>query len=324
MGFPLAEWIDNHADCQYNLARSGMRGSVQLPQLPAQGNYERDFPILRERLGRLNGVAGSRVFLTHGATEGNTLALLYLRQSFKPRSARPKSCGFRTPEYPPLFDIAKAVGFRVAFSPGRRDITVQSRPNNPTGRLEDVESIRNRAENSQAMVVDETFREFADVPSLQTARIAGLWTVGSFTKSYGADSLRVGYVIPPREAAEGFDRFHGLLLDELPSASVTGALNLLRHRNTILEQSRRIFRKNERSLRESLEGIPPLGAPLWFDRGVDGLDGNRLAKACLRSSVLVCPGSFFGDRGGVRLCLTQKSFGNDLAHYLAVRERFVR
>ncbi|MFZ1022588.1 MAG: pyridoxal phosphate-dependent aminotransferase [Thermoplasmata archaeon] len=323
MGFPLADWIDDHASCRYDLGRSGVAGSIQLPRLPGGGNFDRDAPILRRRLGRLSGVAADRVFLTHGATEGNTLALLYLARHSGVRAAKPRRCWIRPPEYPPIFDIARAVGFQPSFSPGPHYITALSRPTNPTGLLDEIASVRAWAEGSHAIVVDETFREFTDVPSLQVARIPRLWTVGSFTKAYGGDALRVGFVIPPADEEASFRRFHGLLLDELPAASVSGALALLRHRAALLAQSRELLRRNERALRESIEGVPRLAAPLWFDRGTKGLDGNRLARACLRASVLVCPGSFFADSSGVRICLTRKSFPRDLFAYLRVRERFL-
>jgi aspartate/methionine/tyrosine aminotransferase len=324
MGFPLGDWIDDHASCRFDLGRSGVAGSVQLPRLPANGDFERDAPILCEQLGRLSGVKADRVFLTHGATEGNTLALLYLARHPGPRSSRPRRCWIHPPEYPPIFDIARAVGFRPSFSPGPHDITALSRPNNPTGLLADLRSVRAWAESSRAIVVDETFREFTEVPSLQVAHIPRLWTVGSITKAYGGDLLRVGYVVPPAEEAASFRKFHGLLLDELPPASAAGALTLLRHRRAILAQSRSVLRRNERALRSSVEGVPRLAAPLWFDRGLAGLAGDRLARACLRASVLVCPGSFFGDPSGVRICLTRKAFPRDLAAYLRVRERFLR
>ncbi len=59
-------------------------------------------------------------------------------------------------------------------------------------------------------------------------------------------------------------------------------------------------------------------APVFFDR-VRTESGDDLARRCLLASVLVCPGTFFGDPGGVRLCLTRRSFPNDLEAYLRVR-----
>ncbi|MHB8352324.1 MAG: hypothetical protein ACYDFT_06545, partial [Thermoplasmata archaeon] len=59
-------------------------------------------------------------------------------------------------------------------------------------------------------------------------------------------------------------------------------------------------------------------------RGEEGLDGDRLTRAALRAGVLVAPGTLFGDRTGVRVCLTRRSFPKDLASYLQVRQRFLR
>ena len=168
-------------------------------------------------------------------------------------------------------------------------------------------------------MVDETFREFSAAPSLQRLGAPGLWTTGSFTKAYGADDLRVGYVVAPEPERERFARFHGLVTDELPPYSVAGALVTLAARDRILREVRAIVGRNQALWRAAVPKSPPLAAPVAFDDPVP-LGGDRLARQCLRASVLVCPGRFFGRASGVRVGLTRRSFPTDLRAYLAVRD----
>ncbi|HKS59167.1 MAG TPA: hypothetical protein VJS68_00120, partial [Thermoplasmata archaeon] len=85
-----------------------------------------------------------------------------------------------------------------------------------------------------------------------------------------------------------------------------------------------IFQRNLADLKSKVPGAPSLQGPTWFDRGAGSLDGDALGRAAASKGVLVCPGSFFGDASGVRICLTRRTFPEDLDAYLKVRSRFVR
>ena len=315
MRFPLADWIDDHADCRYNLGSSGMFGTVLLPRPSAAAIRSADAEELRRGLGVLVGVDPSRLFLTHGATEANSAAVFYLRRAHSTRSPRFR---VRLPEYPPLSQLPLLAGFRPVTRSGPADLAVVSQPRNPEGDLWPVERLLRWAEGARATLVDETFREFSEAPSLQRHPLPGLWTTGTFTKVYGGDDLRVGFVVPPEEETERFARFHGVVTDEIPVHSVAGALAVLAHRERILRAVRSQISHHQSLWRRANPGGPPLAGPVAFDDPV-APDGDRFARRCLRSSVLVCPGSFFGRRSGVRVGFTRRSFPRDLARYLRVR-----
>ena len=328
--FPLADWIDAHPTAPHHLGHSGMVG-----ELRATARWTAEPPPateeeLRGRLAAALGVAADRVFPTHGATEGYALVLLALRRSLR-ATGGPIRLRRLLPEYPPLLRAAELVGFRPVGPGVPAAVAVFSEPNNPTGRRRGAAALLAAAGKVRAVVVDETFREFSPAPSIAAPAREGIWTLGSMTKSYGADFLRVGYVVAPPEAVAGFAEIKGVLADNLPAASAAGAVALLRHRAEVLREARAIFAANRRALAralppEELPGGPPSAAPTWFDRGPRGrgLDGDRLARAALRTGVLVSPGSLFGDPAGVRVCLTRRSFPDDLRAYLEVRRRFLR
>lgn len=317
MRFPLADWIDGHTACRYSFGSSGMHGVVR-PRVPsARQLREATEGELRERLAELLGVAADRVFLGPGATEANAWVTWFARRRVSGRTPR---CRVEFPEYPPLVDGARAAGFRVVGADaGRADLAVVSQPRNPGGDLWSRDHLAQFAGSVRATLVDETFREFSPVPSVQRWGLPGVWTTGSFTKVYGGDDLRVGFVVAPERDRLDFARFHGLVADEMARYAVAGALATLDVRTKILARVRRIVGANQRAWRIARPRGPKLVASVVFDRPVVP-DGNALARRCLRNSILVCPGTYFGDPAGVRLGLTRPTFPSDLRHYLAVAD----
>ncbi|MGB6499849.1 MAG: aminotransferase class I/II-fold pyridoxal phosphate-dependent enzyme [Thermoplasmata archaeon] len=314
MKFPLADWIDSHTGYRHDLARSGMAGSIRRPSLSVSEHRATDAEELRTELAASIGVAPERVFLTHGATESNAWVLLYIGRSL---GRRVGTCRIALPEYPPLVDGPRMAGFEVGEQDGPSDLAVLSQPRNPEGDEWSADRLFEWASGARHLLVDETFREFGDRRSLATLPRERLWATGSFTKFYAGDDLRVGFVIAPETDEKAFARFWGLFADELPPTSVAGALSALRHRPRIHEEVRRMMSTHRRVLARAFDLSTPPVAPVWFDR--IGPRAPELVDRLLRASVLVCPGSFFGEPAGVRLCLTRRTFPADLAAYLAVR-----
>lgn len=317
MRFPLADWIDEHVGCRYSFGASGMRGVVR-PRVPTPRQLRAATETeLRGKLAELLDVAADRVFLGPGATESNAWVTWFVARRARGRAPR---CRVEFPEYPPLFDGPRAAGFRlVGAEHGRADLAVLSQPRNPVGDLWSRERFASFAESARATLVDETFREFSPAASVLRWRVPGVWATGSFTKVYGGDELRVGFAVAPESERLEFARFHGLVADEMAQYSVAGALATLDARSAILSRVRRLIGRNQRVWRAARARGPRIAGPVVFDAPVTP-DGDSLARRCLRGSILVCSGSFFGDNTGVRLGLTRPSFPTDLAHYLHVAD----
>jgi aspartate/methionine/tyrosine aminotransferase len=311
--FPLADWIDDHAGCRHNLGRSGMIGSVALPRPSPQEVRRASAGQLAESLASGLRVDPGRLFLTHGASEANAWITLFLARTHRGRDPRVR---VRFPEYPPLVDVAKWAGFRVSEGRAPAALAVVSLPRNPEGVLWTKSDLGQWTEGVRSTLIDETFREFGGTSSHASAGARGVWVSGSFTKFYGADDLRVGYAVAPPEETEAFGRFHGIVTDELPPFSVAGALCILEQKAALAHRVRDFFETNRAALARSLPAGRAIRAPVYFDPVPDG---DALSRRCLRASVLVCPGSFFGSRAGVRICLTRRSFPRDLAAYLRVK-----
>lgn len=316
MKFPLADWIDSHRDCRHDLGVSGMRGSIRHP-IPSTAEVRKADPeeLRREFADSLN-VDPRRVFLTHGASEGNAGVIWFLARRY--RGQRPR-CRIRFPEYPPLFDVARWAGFELAESDEPAAVAISSQPRNPEGDLWEPYRLEEWADRARNLLVDETFREFANRPSLAGVGRPGVWVTGTLTKFFAADDLRVGFVAAPEEERSSYERFHGLMFDEIPPASLAGALVTFRARERIRREVDRLMERNRAAFRRAFPTSRSPQAPVFFDRKI-APDGDAFANRCLSASVLVCPGSFFGDPSGVRVGLTRRSFPEDLAAYLRVRE----
>jgi histidinol-phosphate/aromatic aminotransferase/cobyric acid decarboxylase-like protein len=195
---------------------------------------------------------------------------------------------------------------------------VVSNPRNPEGWLWDRPVMESRAEPHRSILIDETFREFTEAPSLAAAGHPGWWCTGTFTKVYGGDAIRVGWVVAPPEAAEGFQRWHNLLGDSIAPPSLAGALGCLDESARILREVRARFTRYRALLARHRPEAAQLAAPVYFDR-TKGVDTRRLAQRALRHSILVAPGAYFGDPGGVRICLTRRRFPDDFEAYLRFR-----
>jgi aspartate/methionine/tyrosine aminotransferase len=270
---------------------------------------------LRRTLAEHVRVDPARLFLTHGASEANSWVMFFLAR--EARAGR-HACRVRLPEYPPLLEVARNAGFRPDPTRGPVPLAIVSLPRNPEGIGWTSEELAEWSEGAHSLLIDETFREFSGRPSRAESGERGVWTTGSFSKFYGADTVRVGFAVAPPESAEEFARFHGVVADDLPPFSSAAALQILEQWGPISRRVRSIFDRNRTSLRRALPSVPSLDAPVYFDRDPGG-NGDRLAHRCLRASVLVCPGSYFGSPEGVRVCLTRKTFPADLEAYLAVR-----
>lgn len=317
MGFPLKAWIDDHPGVGHHLAQSGMRGQLRSAERALRRPAQPDPAALHREVARLVGVPPARTFLTHGATEGMSTVVGYLRGRRRGRVT------FRvpSPDYPPFRDVATGLGMVEASRVA--NVTLCSDPNNPTGLGRTGREWSALARATQDLVVDETFREFSPRASRARAARPREWVVGTFTKVYGGDSVRVGWVVAPPADADGFGTLHGVAVNEIPPASVGLARSLIGARAAILAEARALFQRNLATLRARVRGVPDLAAPVWFDRGRGGISGDRFARALLDADVLVCPGRFFGDPTGVRLTLTQRTFPADLEAYLRVRQRWI-
>jgi histidinol-phosphate/aromatic aminotransferase/cobyric acid decarboxylase-like protein len=321
--FPLADWLDRHVQARHNLGLSGMGRELASTRPLLRHPSPASVDEVQRLVARSARVDPARVFLTHGATEGNAVALFTLARTIRTEKHRAPTVRILQPEYPPLGDAARFAGFKPASPSAIADLAVLSDPNNPTGRGRPSAELKPIGSSPRRMLVDETFREFTSRPSVAQEGCPGVWVTGTLTKVYGADEVRVGWIIVAPGEGEELGAALGLLTDGIAAASRAQAAALLRNRKFVLAEARRIFTVNRRALGLKEATATDLLAPVFFDRLPRGVDGTTFARAALRRGILVAPGSFFGIVDAVRLCLTRRSFPRDYAAYARFRRSFL-
>ncbi|MGJ7442372.1 aminotransferase class I/II-fold pyridoxal phosphate-dependent enzyme [Aquipuribacter sp. MA13-6] len=164
-----------------------------------------DQRVARAVVAQRHGVDPDEVLLVNGAAE----AFWALAHALAPRSrAALVHPSFTAPEAALRsagHDVVRVVrrpqddfALDVRQVPDQADLVVLGRPDNPTGRSEDLDLLRQLARPSRPLVVDEAFAEHAgDGLGLSAVRddLPGLVQVRSLTKVWGAAGLRMGYVL---------------------------------------------------------------------------------------------------------------------------------
>jgi aspartate/methionine/tyrosine aminotransferase len=242
-----------------------------------------------------------------------------------------------SPAYQQLHSVAKAIGCEVALwtlrdegefrfdlndlralvTPETRMIVVNS-PHNPTGAMlskEQLEEIYTLAEELDAWVLSDEAYRWLDLPGspplAPPMRNLGSRAIstGTFSKPFGLPGLRIGWIAAPEDVVRrcwGLRDYISLSPGKLNDAL---AVIAFRHRDQIVERTRRIVAENlpfaERWFAENEDLVswtPPRGgilALMSYQLDLPSLElANRLAEVY---SVMLAPGSAFGYEGYLRI-----------------------
>jgi histidinol-phosphate aminotransferase len=159
-----------------------------------------------------HGVSAQECLLVNGAAE----AFWMLSQALRPRLAACVHPSFTAPEAAlrsagvPVERVPRhpADGFALdpRSVPERADLVVLGRPDNPTGRTEDLEVLAALTRPGRVVVVDEAFADFLpDASGVYGAGLPGVVSVRSLTKLWGLAGLRVGYLLAEPALARRLD-----------------------------------------------------------------------------------------------------------------------
>ena len=242
-----------------------------------------------------------------------------------------------SPAYQQLHSVAKAIGCDVALwnlrddggfhfdlddlralaTPGTRMIVVNT-PHNPTGAMlseQELREIYALAEELNAWVLSDEAYRWLDLPGspplAPPMRNLGPRAIstGTFSKPFGLPGLRIGWIAAPEDVVRrcwGLRDYISLSPGKLNDAL---AVIAFRHRDQIVERTRRIVAENlpfaKRWFAENADLVswtPPRGgilALMSYQLDLPSLElANRLAEDY---SVMLAPGSAFGYEGYLRI-----------------------
>lgn len=299
VGFETGKWILSHPG-KYNLSQSGMSGRINLEKYFKSCGMENE-NVLKEKIGALNNEPVENVVITHGATEALFLTLYYLRAAGKDRYSVIK------PEYEPLIKDPPALGFEY----GENSLFVFSNTNNPTGTVIKVPG------KYDTLIVDETFLQFyTDLDFIKYA--AETYRINTFTKFYGGDDVRVGYIIAPtKQDAERINSLKGIFTEQVSKYNVCVANSILKDNDEIKKIVRDEMSENLSYLKRNMGKLkfykneePVTGTVTFIDYSAySKMDSISMAEYLSKNSISVVPGNIFGVSGPyIRVCYTRENF----------------
>ncbi len=135
------------------------------------------------------------------------------------------------------------------FEEEKPKLSIICSPNNPTGNCIERRIAEKIAENSEYVLIDEAYAEFADKNLLEMVQeFENIIILRSFSKFFGLAGLRIGYAVASREIAEALEKVR--LPFAIPTPGVATAIAALRSLDHYLELRKRIVEERERVSRE--------------------------------------------------------------------------
>lgn len=192
---------------------------------------------------------------------------------------------------------------------GGEALLVLNSPCNPTGAVypEDVQRalVETSMDAGVPVLSDEVYDGFVYEGRHASAGTMGrdVAVVNSFSKSFGAPGLRVGYLLAPEELVERCLKVHQYVQACAPSVSQAAAVVALTSDEGFTERVLDTFKRRRDLLLEGFRDIglrcaEPRGAFYAFPDVSEFGGGDLVAEALASRGVLTVPGSAFGSHSG--------------------------
>lgn len=214
----------------------------------------------------------------------------------------------------------------------RTRLLVVTTPHNPTGHHFDEATLRAILALAEArgvvVLVDEAYRGTEYDPSDRLPAAAALSeraiSLGLVSKGLGLPGLRIGWLVtrdPELRAAIGVAKDYTSICSSAPSELL--ATVALRHRRTLLDETRALLAGNLADLRafmdrngERFDWVPPRAGPVTFPSLRSGDPDDFARRAREEAGVLVVPGTVF-DRSSreIRIGFGRAGFARALGHF---------
>lgn len=251
------------------------------------------------------------------------------------------------PEFQTLYELPAAVGCKIKFlqleeenrfipEPGKINelitkktkLIIINTPHNPTGAIVPERIIKKICEIAKANGVFLLFDEhYKFLPLTQgTSQIKSGYdickdlydrvaAVGSITKAFGLNGLRVGWLLSNRKTIEACREFKHYTTHVTPPINDYLALTALKNKERLIQYVKRNILENIKRLNELMEKkrdcykyIEPKGGLVCFPRLINETDSSPFCRKLLEKHDLsLLPGSAFGMKPYFRLNFGLKS-----------------
>jgi aspartate/methionine/tyrosine aminotransferase len=331
----LMEWAKSGytAEGAFNLSRSGIPSITNLEEIPGgpfvpdiQGHNEWGHDGLKKVLAEMYGTQPENVLIGQGASQCNFLmagAIL----------ADGGTAIVETPHYQPVLRSIQVWADRIVRLPRRKEAGFQPDPaelrrlldndtrlvslthlHNPTHAAMNMDALATMAEIAAevgaTVMVDEVFHPMLERDYRIHAFSRGAISINSLGKSWGLDSLRVGWAIGPSELVHRAYRLNNLLGVNQPYMTEDLACRVLNSPQAVAwlianekkaSEGRKLFDEFLKNTPEVSCVLPPAGISALVELP-EGTDDREFASTLLATrQTVVFPGSFFECPGTVRV-----------------------
>jgi aspartate/methionine/tyrosine aminotransferase len=333
--FDLAEWVIHYTDrIRHNLTNSSIK-----PPLLSELGIKVDYDEFQRKRNSLKGALRRTIAQTHQVPEDSILVTCSGSEALFLAVGSSIKAGdeviVTTPNYAPTFQIPRLFGANVrliqclmedGFQPNvarltevispRTKLLILTNSNNPTGcviKKELLQEILELAKHSK-VIVDEAFREFGfgDAPPIAATLQDNCMSLGTMSKFYGLEDLRIGWMIAEKELVEHARKLKNWVTIENSIFSEMIACRVLEERDRFVKRARGFYDENVELVeswingRDELEWVKPNGGLICFPRFKLPITSLELAKKLAEEhGVAIGPGVFFNCEGHFRLCFTR-------------------
>ncbi|MDP8023555.1 MAG: aminotransferase class I/II-fold pyridoxal phosphate-dependent enzyme [Nitrososphaeria archaeon] len=300
--FEIGEWIESHR-APYDLMQSGLSGRIDLSKYFSGCGFEEP-EELKKLIAEINGTDVELVSLTHGATEAVAIVAKVLKLSGI------KEFDSFVPEYEMLYKAPLAENMKKG-----KGALFLSDPNNPTSMRTEI------PEGYKYYVVDETFLQFmTDLDKVK--RRKNTFRINTFTKFYGGDEVRIGYIISPDvDLKETIENLQGITYEPVSRHNICVAKKILEDNDKVKEEARMISTENFEILERNMDKLkfymnkrPQPATVVFLDYSdYSSLESLEISEMLYKKGVSVVPATMFGkDSYHFRVAYTRKNFEDSI------------
>jgi len=287
----LFDWQER--PCRINLSMSGIEPFLEIDKL----KKENEDPLII--LSKRYGVDKECVNIVHSAQEALFLSLLALK---------PNEIFIPIPAYPPMYEQAQELGIRVNFVDDvyelREKMIVLANPNNPTGKLIDVEKL---IKNGNFVIIDEIFKYFIKE---KDEYIENSIIISGTSKFFNFKDRKVAWIISEKNISKRIKHLKDLITPEPISEKILiqyiyNNFDFFKERNKeIILNNLRIIKKNKiKKFKIIYNEMMPVTA---LER--ENLDSlNYCERLLMNKGILLTPLKFFKKDNAIRIFIGTKN-----------------
>jgi len=337
----MEDWLADNQSVEYNLAESGFQdfslgeflglcneniaglGGIDMMNPDTRGSLG----LRREILKCYTNAALENILVTVGVTEA-------LFAFFNVILGPGDEVIVEYPEFQTLYELPRAIGCDIkflelsdenGFVPRARNIRslitpktkliIINNPHNPSGSVLTDEQIREigeiAKENNAYVLFDEHYKflpleegtgQLTSGFDICTPFYNNVAAVGSVTKCFGLNGLRVGWLLADPGVIEECREFKHYLTHVTPPVCDYLAETALRHKDIVIGYVKRNILKNVELLndfmerhRDRFEYLPPRGGLVCFPKIKDRPESTSFCKELLKTrGISLLPGESFG------------------------------